>query len=623
MSNDLRVYLDHLIKRESLRYQRPNRKPERERWLPNPNKGLELRDLQPTSTSSREKYLRKPDFQRSTWAWTPEDCLLLLESLYNGQVIPSIIMWSNEENGIQYILDGGHRISVVLAWLRNEWEDPISSRPDRDINDEIRIKRAAQEVRKLVKAHIGEISEFKAAAQELDELLDEAAEVARHKMGERRFKQARFYQRLLMGEIAFHILWVEGNYQKAEQSFLRINKSGRQLTDWETKLVENRNSSLARIVMSLTSLESLAHYWPGEESEQRLDSALLNKREMILENLHYLHDLLFSPPYQPDMKRLYQPFFAITDVNKKPYYLAELFTIIQGGKGYETETRKLLEVDRDASPTEIIERGYQLIEDTIEVFTHLIGANWQSLSIIPVVYFYTESGKYVRSLLYGMIYWLFAGTDEEILDRKRLFTLHRAKFEQILLDNKEDVVGGIGRKTGSGTEITAQTAQYFHTVLELLIKYNDDIDSEGFMKEYEELTDDLTGRRKTPRSQTVSSSPSFTPRQKSTKMIQAHLNWASRCEICGGFLDPQMGVQHDHITQRFRGGSTTLDNQRIVHPFCNHEREVIEAAQQGKKHISLPAFVDSLLAASARQIALPLVFFDDRNFLSPYDRENE
>ncbi len=95
---DLKVYLDHLIKRENLRY-----------------------DLFGEHTSSRATLLRKPDFQRTTWSWTAEDCVSLLESIVNEQVIPSIIMWSSPENGYDYVLDGGHRISVVLAWLNDNW----------------------------------------------------------------------------------------------------------------------------------------------------------------------------------------------------------------------------------------------------------------------------------------------------------------------------------------------------------------------------------------------------------------------------------------------------------------------------------------------------------------------
>jgi len=612
--DELRVYLDHLIQRESLRYQRPTTKlnPDRRQDLEN---RLALKDL--LEASGRVKYLRKPDFQRSTWAWTAEDCVLLLESLVNEQVVPSIIMWSNEETGTDYILDGGHRISVVLAWLRNEWEDKSGSKPDWDEEDEKRILRAASDVRNLVKLRIGEISEFKAAEQELEDLLDQGNSDARQIMGGKKYKQARFYQKLLKGRVTFHILWVEGDYQRAELSFLRINKSGRQLTDWETKLVENRNSSLARIVMSLTSIESAQHYWPTHEQPDILDQVLLRKRQDILNNLHDLYEVLFKPSYQLSISRLQQPIFAITDVEKRPYYLAELFTIIQGGKGYETETKRFLESDKDAQPSDIIERGWQLVDSTIDTFAHLVGTGSNSLSLVPVVYFYTESGKYVRSLLYGMLYWLFSGSDQEILNRKRLFTIHRAAFEHILLTNK-DVVSVIGRQKGSGTEITAQTAQYFHTVLELLIEHNGDSNSNQFSTRYDEVIKELIGNTRIPSQLQGLRSHTFSPRQKSTKILQALLEMSLKCEICGGILDPQMGVQHDHITQRFKGGETTANNQRIVHPFCNHEREIIQEAKQGQRHITLPAFVDSLLAVTEKQMALPLVFFDDKAFLQSY-----
>jgi len=95
---DLKVYLDHLIKRENLRYQRS-----RERMSSSGPTTLRMSDLFGEHTSSRATLLRKPDFQRTTWSWTAEDCVSLLESIVNEQVIPSIIMWSSPENGYDYV----------------------------------------------------------------------------------------------------------------------------------------------------------------------------------------------------------------------------------------------------------------------------------------------------------------------------------------------------------------------------------------------------------------------------------------------------------------------------------------------------------------------------------------
>src|SRR5690242_7753624 len=118
MPNELKVYLDHLISRESFRYVRPVEKINS--TVPSPARKLTLKNLQ---DRSRSKLLRKPDFQRATWAWSPEDCVLLLDSIVNDQVVPSIIMWSSPSNGLDYILDGGHRVSVALAWLSDDWGD--------------------------------------------------------------------------------------------------------------------------------------------------------------------------------------------------------------------------------------------------------------------------------------------------------------------------------------------------------------------------------------------------------------------------------------------------------------------------------------------------------------------
>ena len=122
-SDELKVYLDHLILRENLRYKRATEISATSKESPE----LRMSDLFGDHRSSRVKSLRKPDFQRATAAWTPEDCVSLLDSVVNEQVIPSIIMWSSPENGYDYVLDGAHRISVVLAWLNDDWGDDLPS----------------------------------------------------------------------------------------------------------------------------------------------------------------------------------------------------------------------------------------------------------------------------------------------------------------------------------------------------------------------------------------------------------------------------------------------------------------------------------------------------------------
>ncbi|HEX5502785.1 MAG TPA: DUF262 domain-containing protein, partial [Thermomicrobiales bacterium] len=120
MADETLVYLDHLIRRESFRFEQPDEamggQQEREAET------LRLSDLRDLS---RTRQFRKPDFQRATAAWTPEDCVSLLESVVQEQVVPSIIMWASPKSTLLYVLDGAHRMSVVMAWLCDDWGDRL------------------------------------------------------------------------------------------------------------------------------------------------------------------------------------------------------------------------------------------------------------------------------------------------------------------------------------------------------------------------------------------------------------------------------------------------------------------------------------------------------------------
>jgi hypothetical protein len=138
---NLKVYLDRHIKRDNLLYRRTS---EHVEDTLEQTKHLTIKDLY--GEKSKARLLRKPDFQRATWAWSPEECVELLESVLNEQVVPSVIMWLSPDN-FQYVLDGGHRISVLLAWIRNNWGDTLPSEEYKDPNLEHNSKLAAQRVR--------------------------------------------------------------------------------------------------------------------------------------------------------------------------------------------------------------------------------------------------------------------------------------------------------------------------------------------------------------------------------------------------------------------------------------------------------------------------------------------
>ena len=614
-----KVYLDHLVARENLRYTalgfvgKPIGKPS--------SQDLRLSDLYGTHPSSLAGFLRKPDFQRATSAWTPEQCVSLLESIVHRQVVPSIIMWSSSENPYTYILDGAHRVSVVIAWLMDDWGEGYlravlqdGNQPYADPAEAADVQEAARKVRALVQAKIGAFSDFQAAGDEQVRLVEEGRVVPAQEMGAQRMARAGFYNELRRGDIVFRTQYVTGNYDVAEQSFLKINKSGTELTQWETILIENRNSSFARAVMAISYANSAAHYWPrGEDPNQATPTGgLVGRVERILAGVRSLHDILFTPPFRTPLRTLRQPLLVPPDSETKPVWVAELLTVIVGKRGQYAETLALMQTDRDSSPDRILDSGERLVQDAVESFAHLVGPSPVSLALVPALYFYTDTGRYVRSLLYGLIYWLCRGSSDEILTRKRLFCAHRAAFERFLLD-KEDSVTGITRKTGSGPEITLQTTRYFQGLLELLIAHDDEIEGEAFRHAYAELVGALTnGAKKAVGGNPGGLSRTFTRAQRSGAVLNALFSGAATCPICDGMMDPAWSeqLQHDHALPFAQGGRTVPDNQRLTHPFCNNQRTVIEDLRTKRSSLALP----SLPVMEGEGQPLQLVLFGQEAF---------
>lgn len=608
MTKELTVYLDHHIHRDNLLYGHSNATISQATPKDLPAK-LQIRDLY--SDESVCDLLRKPDFQRTTAAWTPKDCVSLLECILTERVIPSVIMWRSPQK-LWYVLDGGHRISVVLAWLRNDWGDKFSADLYMDEELEEQYKKAAKEVHKLLEERgIKKFAEYRSAYNKYVLNYGE-----NHDTGDAFFsvdseteKLINIY-RSIKGTMGFPLQWVEGDYDKAEESFLNINKSGRKLTDWEKRLVENRNSSLARTVMSIAHTPSAEYCWP---SGQR---GLKSARE-VLDLTTQLHKMLFEPIYDSSFRRLQQPLLveSKTEPDKKPAYIAEFLTVIRGYKGQDAQTEKLLKLDRSASEVELVRNGLTLLQDSIGVCSHLIGtsAQPQSLSLIPALYFYSDNGKNIRSLLYGFIYWLFYGNNEDItFTRKLLFSAYRAAFERVFLEKKKIVVSTFSRKIGSGSEVTGQMAGYYNTLLELLVKHQGNNETDGFKQEYETLVK----RKEDIARPSSGKSRTFTSTQKSAITLRTWIDRLPRCAICGGLLDPVVGIQFDHTLEHSKGGLTHIENGRPTHPFCNNNRWTIERIQRGEESLKLPLFGDSATTIKIKQLSF-LTDIDYEDYDSP------
>ncbi|MFN8577142.1 MAG: DUF262 domain-containing protein [Candidatus Sericytochromatia bacterium] len=143
--------------------------------------------------------IRKPDFQRETNHWTPIQVLSLLESFVSGDLVPSVILWKSPT--FLFVIDGGHRLSVLRAWVEDDYGDGALSYEyfGRDISPEQ--KNIANKTRKMINDSIGSYKQLELKNEKPDLPLEE------------RRKISKIISRGLQ------VQWVNGDAGKAEQSF--------------------------------------------------------------------------------------------------------------------------------------------------------------------------------------------------------------------------------------------------------------------------------------------------------------------------------------------------------------------------------------------------------------------
>ena len=568
------VYLDHHILRDSLLYERgEGREGEARKYA----QTLTIRDLGDTRRRTRT-LLRKPDFQRATCAWSPEECVDLLEAVIMEQVVPSVIMWLDPE-GRQYVLDGGHRISVLLAWITDDWGDgpKVSDLLDDDLT--ISGRCAAQEVRALLQSShrgIGSYQEHLAAAEKFRTLEDQQQNPKDH-LTNAEMLMANRCRSWDSVDVGFPILWVRGDYRVAEESFLKINKTGQRLTEWETALVENRTSGFARLVMSISRSDRAPHCWPTGD----LTTADAAKLPVIAVKARAIRDRLFEFPYCCPTKDQRQPLLGVPQGRPDlvPTYIAELITVVEGRRGVTSDTKALLERGKDKDSRAVVTEGFRLATDTCDALDHIYGPSLKSLAVDTLVYFYSADGRCVRALMYGFLHWIISGTEANVFDRKLLFTVYRKPLESVLTNYKQTIVKRFSRRVGSGGEVTLQVGRYLNGLVSLLVSTGGDLEGE-FDQRHEDVLEGTKSHERTPENR--QGQARFASRQRRVPVAAV----ISRCEICGGSLSSEPHKKAELVVD----GEETAQQAVTMHPFCKTNREKIIAVINGVDSLVLPPY---------------------------------
>ncbi|GAB2869072.1 hypothetical protein GCM10027093_00890 [Paraburkholderia jirisanensis] len=592
MATGPRVHLDHLINRQSLRY--------RSKVV----NGLEhsgsvagrRSDSNIRFDDIRQKdgwfdRLVKPDFQRATCAWDPEACVTFLSAVIRRRIIPSIILWRSSENGLVYVLDGAHRLSVLRAWMIDDWGDRAGDFYDKNENLQ-EIQAAAQSARLLVNERIGPFSEFEAAHVEWKGIARKGgAPLAL--MRPREFDMAMFHSDMVDSSRTLHAQWEDGDYEAAEESFLAINRQGEPLDDVEQLLIEYRNGSLSRVIMSIASAGASGHYWPEPPDEQHLSQGVRDKLEGFSDRCSALHHLLFVPPFDAKILDINVPFVVAPGHFRPHQHLIELLPLlVEGGAVGGERLPQLLAKDSSADVEEIIFNADMLLTLLERKLGHLGGKNTdsRSLSVVPLIYWYNRKATFVRGLFYGWCHWLLSGDDTQIQERKIAVSAIRGDLEEVLIRFKDEIAE-VQHRSGAGLKALGAVATVLQKLVEALLSERglpvDDTD---------EKIRQILGAKSMPRVR-ASNARAFSKGNRIEINVRELLNSAIKCEICGGVVDLKQGLQYDHKHEHAKGGLSVAENGRPTHPFCNLFRERITEVRSGASSMRLPNLVDPATAS--------------------------
>lgn len=196
------------------------------------------------------RLLRKPNFQRETNHRTPEQVVTFIESFLDNEVVPSLIFWKSPH--YIFVIDGGHRISALRAYMEDDYGDKHISRSFYIKDIPKKQLEIAEKTRQLVKKRIGTYQDLK-----------NAVDVPNTPEKTRKRSQTLFTRGL-------HLQWIgpTTDAKAAETSFYKINSQGTPLDDVGTLLIKHRNGPISIAARAIVRAGSGHKYWSVFDPEK-------------------------------------------------------------------------------------------------------------------------------------------------------------------------------------------------------------------------------------------------------------------------------------------------------------------------------------------------------------------
>ena len=475
--------------------------------------------------------LRKPDFQRETANWTPEKIVDLLKAFVDGDLIPAIILWRSGQ--FVFVIDGAHRLSAILAWMRNDYGDKAHSLNHFGGTIDPDQRKFAERTRRLVDELIRPWSEYKDA-------LNAMFGVPEHL--ERRLSIIRTNSLIAQ--------WVPAvNADAAQESFFKINQSATALDPIERRILRARKSATAIASRAINRGGTGHPYWKHFPRENRDQIEAVGRQ---------IHDSLFLPPIGDMPIKSSDVPIAGRGYNNLPFAfdLVNLANDVRVADSTASKaTDEKMEIDHDGRTT------LSYLENVQKRVRRLTTNDPRSLGLHPLVYFYTRSGHFQPSAFLAASEY-FEGLAQA--GRLNSFTAFRSRFEDFLLQHKE-VYSLVVTKLGSGNRSRPALLEFFSYVFDGMESGTSESKILEGLASHQTFYFLATGRPSKP---TSPNSRGFNAGVKSEAFIKEFTSAGVRCGICGSLVH-RNSLQIDHIKPRTDGGGAHAGNAQVSHPYCN------------------------------------------------------
>jgi len=486
--------------------------------------------------------LRKPEFQRETTQWSPAKIVDLVEAFLDRILIPAVILW--KAGNYNFVIDGAHRLSALLAWMKDDYGDGTASKLlfGTDIDPEQ--ATLAHKTRALIEKRVGKFELFEAALGFPKVVTDD--------------------QRTRIGNLSvshFVAQWVPASTKNAaEDSFFVINASATPLEATEKKILNSRQSGNSIAARAVAHGGAGYPYWKDFDSHTQEKITGLGKD---------IYDLLYRPPLSQGAIDTLDVTVAGRGYSVLPFAfdLINFASESHVGDSSKPSAKNKLPPDPDGQGT------LNHLMATFQTVSRITGKRPMSLGLHPVIYFYTKGGAFSP---WSFLAWSKI-IDEVFQDKSaNNFCEIRADLENFLIDNKSAMTA-IVHQYGSGMRSVAPLIKFWKFIIDA---HKHDSGRDAVMSSWAQSDDwkYLLGKEHIIRLPDANGKKRISRTTLTSTIWDNALPGAPTCAICKARLhrNSQTG---EHLLALRDGGDGRPENAGLSHPYCNSTYKDWKAAR--------------------------------------------